>query len=52
MRHRDGSWRVGESSVRGLFDDPSVAGLVLNTRDASERVALEAELRDEPPTTP
>jgi two-component system sensor kinase len=46
MRHRDGSWRVGESAVRGLFDDPSVAGLVLNTRDASERVALEAELRD------
>ncbi len=46
MRHRDGSWRVGESAVRSLFDDPSVEGLVLNTRDASERVALEAELRD------
>src|SRR6202034_1206965 len=24
MRHRDGSWRVGESAVRRLFDDPSV----------------------------
>ena len=46
MRHRDGSWRVGESAVRSLFDDPSVEGLVLNTRDASERVALESELRD------
>ncbi len=46
MRHRDGSWRVGESAVRSLFDDPGVAGLVLNTRDASERVALEAELRE------
>jgi diguanylate cyclase (GGDEF)-like protein/PAS domain S-box-containing protein len=46
MRHRDGSWRVGESAVRSLFDDPSVDGLVLNTRDASDRVALEAELRD------
>ncbi|HEY6472171.1 MAG TPA: EAL domain-containing protein, partial [Acidimicrobiales bacterium] len=46
MRHRDGSWRVGESAVRSLFDDPSVEGLVLNTRDASERVALEAELRE------
>ncbi len=45
MRHRDGSWRVGESAVRSLFDDPSVEGLVLNTRDASDRVALEAELR-------
>jgi diguanylate cyclase (GGDEF)-like protein/PAS domain S-box-containing protein len=45
MRHRDGSWRVGESAVRSLFNDPGVEGLVLNTRDASERVALEAELR-------
>jgi diguanylate cyclase (GGDEF)-like protein/PAS domain S-box-containing protein len=46
MGHRDGTWRVGESAVRGLFDDPTVRGLVLNTRDASDRVALETELRD------
>jgi diguanylate cyclase (GGDEF)-like protein len=46
MRHRDGTWRVGESAVRCLFDDPNVQGLVCNTRDASERMALEAELRD------
>ncbi len=46
MRHSDGTWRVGESSVRNLYDDPGVEGLVLNTRDASERVALEAELRE------
>jgi diguanylate cyclase (GGDEF)-like protein len=45
MRHRDGTWRVGESAVRNLYDDPGVRGLVLNTRDASERVALESELR-------
>ncbi|HUC03883.1 MAG TPA: EAL domain-containing protein, partial [Acidimicrobiales bacterium] len=45
MRHSDGSWRVGESAVHNLFLDPSVEGLVLNTRDASERVALENELR-------
>ncbi len=45
MRHHDGTWRVGESAVRSLFNDPGVEGLVLNTRDASERVALEAELR-------
>jgi diguanylate cyclase (GGDEF)-like protein/PAS domain S-box-containing protein len=45
MRHQDGSWRVGESAVRNLYDDPGVRGLVLNTRDASERVALETELR-------
>jgi diguanylate cyclase (GGDEF)-like protein/PAS domain S-box-containing protein len=45
MRHHDGTWRVGETAVRSLFNDPGVEGLVLNTRDASERVALEAELR-------
>jgi diguanylate cyclase (GGDEF)-like protein/PAS domain S-box-containing protein len=45
MRHQDGTWRVGESAVRNLYDDPGVRGLVLNTRDASERVALESELR-------
>jgi two-component system sensor kinase len=47
MRHRDGTWRVGESAVRNLYDDPGVRGLVLNTRDASERVALESELRNQ-----
>jgi diguanylate cyclase (GGDEF)-like protein/PAS domain S-box-containing protein len=45
MRHRDGTWHFGESVVRNLSDDPRVGGLVLNTRDASERVALESELR-------
>jgi len=45
MCHRDGTWRFGESVVRNLSDDPRVGGLVLNTRDASERVALESELR-------
>jgi diguanylate cyclase (GGDEF)-like protein/PAS domain S-box-containing protein len=44
MRHRDGTWRDVETSVRRMFDDPGVRGLVLNTRDVSERVALEAEL--------
>jgi diguanylate cyclase (GGDEF)-like protein/PAS domain S-box-containing protein len=45
MHHRDGTWRVGESAVRNLYDDPGVRGLVLNTGDATERVALESELR-------
>ncbi len=45
MRHQDGTWRFGESVVRNLSDDPRVGGLVLNTRDASERVALESKLR-------
>jgi len=46
MRHKDGTWLMGESAVRNLYDDPGVRGLVLNTRDASERVALEYELRN------
>jgi diguanylate cyclase (GGDEF)-like protein/PAS domain S-box-containing protein len=45
MHHKDGGWRVGESAIRNLCGDPGVRGLVLNTRDASERVALETELR-------
>ena len=45
LRHRDGTWRYSETAVTSMFDDPSVRGLVLNTRDVSERVALEAELR-------
>ncbi len=45
LRHRDGTWRHSETAVTSMFDDPSVRGLVLNTRDVSERVALEAELR-------
>jgi diguanylate cyclase (GGDEF)-like protein/PAS domain S-box-containing protein len=45
LRHRDGRWRDVEIAVTTLYDDPGVRGLVLNTRDVTERVALEAELR-------
>jgi diguanylate cyclase (GGDEF)-like protein/PAS domain S-box-containing protein len=45
MRHRDGSWRDVETAVTNMLDDPGVRGLVLNSRDVSERVALESELR-------
>ena len=45
LRHHDGTWRHSETAVTSMFHDPSVRGLVLNTRDVSERVALEAELR-------
>ncbi|MEO5678452.1 MAG: EAL domain-containing protein, partial [Acidimicrobiales bacterium] len=45
LRHRDGTWRHSETAVTTMFNDPSVKGLVLNTRDISDRVALEAELR-------
>jgi diguanylate cyclase (GGDEF)-like protein/PAS domain S-box-containing protein len=45
VRHSDGSWRHVETAVTAMCDDPGVRGHVLNTRDVSERVALEDELR-------
>ncbi|MDQ1569080.1 MAG: hypothetical protein QOF96_3960, partial [Actinomycetota bacterium] len=45
IRHRDGTWRDVETAVTNLLEDPGVRGLVLNSRDVSERVALESELR-------
>ena len=45
VRHRDGAWRDVETAVTTLYGDPGVRGLVLNSRDVSERVALESELR-------
>jgi diguanylate cyclase (GGDEF)-like protein/PAS domain S-box-containing protein len=45
LRHADGSWRHTETRVTNLMDVPSVGGLVLNTRDVTERHTLEAELR-------
>ena len=46
LRRGDGSWPHVETALNDLFGDPSVNGLVLNSRDVSERHALEAELRD------
>ncbi len=43
-KHADGTWRHTETVVTNLMDDPSVAGLVLNTRDVSDRKQLEQEL--------
>ena len=43
-RHRDGSWRQVETIATNLLDDPTVGGLVLTSRDISERKALEEQL--------
>lgn len=40
----DGSWRDVETVATNLLDEPTVAGLVLNSRDVSERTALEGQL--------
>ena len=45
IRHADGSWRHTETRISNLIHVPAVGGIVLNTRDTTERHALEAELR-------
>jgi diguanylate cyclase (GGDEF)-like protein/PAS domain S-box-containing protein len=42
--HADGTWRQTETAVSALLDDPEVQGVILNTRDISERKELEAAL--------
>ncbi len=42
--HTDGSSRFVESIVSSLIEDPTVGGLVLNTRDVTDRKMLEDEL--------
>ncbi|MEJ7812935.1 MAG: EAL domain-containing protein [Gemmatimonadaceae bacterium] len=44
VRRPDGSSCHTESFVSNLLDDPAVRGIVLNTRDVSDRAALEAQL--------
>ncbi len=45
MRARDGSWLAAETIATGQLEDPDVQGLVLNSRDVTERKRLEAQLR-------
>jgi diguanylate cyclase (GGDEF)-like protein/PAS domain S-box-containing protein len=42
--HRDGRTREAEMTITNLLDDPHVGGLVLNTRDISERMELQEQL--------
>src|SRR4051812_41294745 len=44
MRHQYGEWCDTESTVTSLLTDPGVHGLVVNTRDTSERKQLEDRL--------
>ncbi len=44
VRHADGSWRHMEAIANNLLDEPSVGGIVLNSRDVTERKALEERL--------
>ncbi len=41
MRHKDGSWRWIETTATNLLADPAVRGIVLNSRDVTERKSAE-----------
>ncbi|WP_428262619.1 PAS domain-containing protein [Haliangium sp.] len=45
-RHEDGSWRVVESIGRNLVDDPSVRGLLMQSRDMSSWAQVERDLEN------
>lgn len=42
----DGSWAVVESRVRNLLDDPEIEGLVIYSRDITDRKEREQELQE------
>ena len=37
FRHRDGSWRVFDAMGRNLLGDPRIGGIIVNSRDITER---------------
>jgi diguanylate cyclase (GGDEF)-like protein/PAS domain S-box-containing protein len=45
VRHRNGAWLSFETIGTNLLDDPDVCGIVLNSRDVSERRVLEDQLK-------
>jgi diguanylate cyclase (GGDEF)-like protein len=45
--HKDGSWRYLEHVVNNLIDDPRVGGIVVNSRDVTERRLLEEQRKYE-----
>ena len=44
FRHQDGSWHVIESTYNNRLSDRSVRGIVVNTRDVTERKQAQADL--------
>jgi PAS domain S-box-containing protein len=45
FRHKDGSYHYHEAIVTNLLGDPSVRGIVINSRDINERQLMEERLR-------
>jgi PAS domain S-box-containing protein len=45
LRHKDGSWRILEGIAK-VLDTPSGAGIVINSRDITERKRVDQELHE------
>ncbi|MBW3632428.1 MAG: PAS domain S-box protein [Chloroflexi bacterium] len=43
VRHKDGSWRWIEARLTNMLAEPAVAGIVVNSRDVTERKRAETE---------
>ncbi|HYA89180.1 MAG TPA: PAS domain S-box protein, partial [Nitrospirota bacterium] len=43
--HKDGSWRVLDATGNNQLDNPVITGIVVNSRDVTERRRVEEELR-------
>jgi PAS domain S-box-containing protein len=46
LRNADGSWTWIEARARNQIDDPDVGGIVIYSRDVSDRKARETEVRE------
>jgi PAS domain S-box-containing protein len=47
IRHKNGSWRILETLGANLFDEPEVAGIIINSRDITERKHAEEQIREQ-----
>ena len=45
IRNKDGGWRTLESMGKNNLDNPSIRGLIVNTRDVSDRLAIQQRMQ-------
>jgi diguanylate cyclase (GGDEF)-like protein/PAS domain S-box-containing protein len=45
VRHSDGTWRTLESIGKNCLDVPAIRGIIVNTRDVSERRAIQQRIQ-------
>ncbi|MGV3772859.1 MAG: PAS domain S-box protein [Verrucomicrobiales bacterium] len=47
FKHQDGSWRFLESLIKNQTENPAVRGLVITSRDITERKVAEEQIREQ-----